>query len=42
MFPPPSITNSNMPDPVSITKLQEEGFWSPVKEMLGWQFNGIT
>jgi hypothetical protein len=43
MFPPSSITNSNMPDPISITKLQEEGIWSPVKkELLGWQFNGIT
>jgi hypothetical protein len=43
MFLPPSNNTSNMPNPISITKLQEEGIcWSPVKEMLGWQFNGIT
>jgi hypothetical protein len=42
MFPPSLITNSNMPDPISITKLHKENIWSPFKEMLGWQFNGIT
>jgi len=42
VFPPPSRTNSTMPDPISLTKLRQEGVWSTTKEILGWHFDGTT
>jgi hypothetical protein len=31
-----------LPDPISVNKLQSEGFWDITKEILGWIFNGET
>jgi hypothetical protein len=40
VFPPLEITNSPLPDPASVAKMQSEGFWHTEKEILGWLFNG--
>jgi hypothetical protein len=38
-FPPPEITNSPLPDPALVAKMQLEVVWHTEKEILGWLFN---
>ncbi len=42
IFPPPSVTNSNMGHPISAKKLAEDGPWEARKEILGWILDGIA
>ena len=41
VFPGPDITGSAMGPAISKKKLQEEGTWDTVKEILGWEFDGL-
>ena len=41
VFPPPSVTGHEGEDPIALKKLlQWEGMFQPIKEVLGWEFNG--
>ena len=42
VFPPPFVTGTPLPDPISIGKMIARGFWDTVKEILGWQFDGVS
>ena len=43
IFPPPKVSGHAGEDPVSMKKLlQKEGLFEHTKEILGWDFNGIT
>ena len=42
IFPPPSVTGHSGEDPIAMKKLlQLEGMFQPIKEVLGWEFNGL-
>ena len=42
VFPPPRITGHDGGDPISEKKLDKgEGIWSTIKEVLGWELNGV-
>jgi hypothetical protein len=42
VFPPPTLSGSEIAHPVSEKKLIEDGIWDTRKEILGWLFDGIA
>ena len=43
VFPPETVTNDGMGDPISEKKLDKgEGLWKYRKEILGWLFDGAS